>query len=290
MSACGRCRARARSCCAARPGRSASAPTTPARSRTGCCAAGPTGRRPSRRWPDVDLHIAPGERVGLIGRNGAGKTSTLRVLAGIVPLHCGEVALRRHGGQPARVRRRLQPRLLRAARTSTCRAPCTAWTEPACRRASTTIIAFSELGAFIDAPVRTYSTGMFVRLGFSIVAHLDADILLIDEVLAVGDEAFQAKCLARIDERIAAGTTVVFVSHDARAIERVCERVVVLDAGRVRFDGPTEEAIAFYRELIGTAEGALPLDDAAPRTRWTARGRRCARRREAGAYPTAAGP
>ena len=89
------------------------------------------------------------------------------------------------------------------------------------------------MGEFIDIPVKTYSSGMFVRLGFSIAAHLDADVLLIDEVLAVGDEAFQRKCLRRISEQIAAGTTLVLVSHDAGAIERVCERVVVLDAGRI---------------------------------------------------------
>ncbi|HET9102329.1 MAG TPA: ABC transporter ATP-binding protein [Solirubrobacteraceae bacterium] len=205
---------------------------------------------------DVDLHIEPGERVGLIGRNGAGKTSTLRVLAGIVPLHRGEVAC---GGTvvsllefAAGFSRDFSGReniYLQGALHGLDRAGVQARLDA--------IIAFSELGEFIDAPVRTYSTGMFVRLGFSIVAHLDADVLLIDEVLAVGDEAFQAKCMTRIDERIAEGTTVVFVSHDATAIARLCERVVVLDAGRVRFDGPAEEAIAYYRELIGSAEGAL---------------------------------
>jgi ABC-type polysaccharide/polyol phosphate transport system ATPase subunit len=148
------------------------------------------------------------------------------------------------------------------------------------------IIAFSELAGFIDIPVRTYSSGMFVRLGFSIAAHLDADvllidtqvkfyssgmyvrlafsvavhvdpeILLIDEVLAVGDEAFQRKCLRRISEQIAAGATVVLVSHEAAAIERVCERVVVLEAGRVMFDGPTAEGLLFYHRLIGAEHGA----------------------------------
>jgi ABC-type multidrug transport system ATPase subunit len=117
------------------------------------------------------------------------------------------------------------------------------------------IIAFSELGAFIDVPVKTYSTGMYVRLGFSIAAHLDADVLLIDEVLAVGDEAFQRKCLRRISERIASGTTVVLVSHDPSSVERVCERVVVLDAGRVVFDGPTAEGLLEYHRLMGTEQG-----------------------------------
>jgi ABC-type multidrug transport system ATPase subunit len=96
---------------------------------------------------------------------------------------------------------------------------------------------------------------MFLRLGFSIAAFLDADVLLIDEILAVGDEAFQRKCLRRISEQIAGGTTVVLVSHDARAIERVCERVVVLDAGRVVFDGPTAEGLLHYHRLMGTEHG-----------------------------------
>ena len=116
------------------------------------------------------------------------------------------------------------------------------------------IIAFSELGQFIDVPVKTYSAGMMLRLGFSIAAHLDADVLLIDEVLAVGDEAFQRKCLRRISEQIAAGATLVLVSHDAGAIERVCERVVVLDGGRVEFDGPTAEGLLHYHRLMGTEQ------------------------------------
>ena len=93
---------------------------------------------------------------------------------------------------------------------------------------------------------------MFLRLGFSIAAHLDADVLLIDEVLAVGDEAFQRKCEARIAEQIAGGATLVLVSHDAALVERTCERVVVLDAGRKVFDGPSGEGMTFYHEMMGT--------------------------------------
>ena len=114
------------------------------------------------------------------------------------------------------------------------------------------IIEFSELGDFIDVPVKTYSSGMFVRLGFAIAAHLEADILLIDEVLAVGDEAFQRKCETRIAEQVAAGATLVLVSHDAPLVERTCERVVVLDGGRVVFDGPAGEGMAHYHRMMGT--------------------------------------
>jgi ABC-type polysaccharide/polyol phosphate transport system ATPase subunit len=93
---------------------------------------------------------------------------------------------------------------------------------------------------------------MFVRLGFSIAAHLDPDVLLIDEVLAVGDEAFQRKCEARVAEQVEAGATLVLVSHDAALVERTCERVVVLDGGAVAFDGPAAEGMGHYHEMMGT--------------------------------------
>ncbi len=202
----------------------------------------------------VTLQIEPGETVGMVGRNGAGKTSTLRVLAGIVPLQSGEAAC---GG-------RIVSLLELAAGFSRdfsgreniyLQGALHGLSKSQVQERIERIIAFSELGAFIDIPVKTYSSGMFVRLGFSIAAHLDADVLLIDEVLAVGDEAFQRKCLRRISEQIATGTTVVFVSHDAGAIERVCERVVVLDAGRVVFDGPTAEGLLHYHRLMDTEHG-----------------------------------
>jgi ABC-type polysaccharide/polyol phosphate transport system ATPase subunit len=102
--------------------------------------------------------------------------------------------------------------------------------------------------------VKTYSSGMFLRLGFAIAAHMDADILLIDEVLAVGDEAFQRKCLTHIAGQIEAGATLLLVSHDAALIERTCERVVVLDGGAVACDGPAADALSFYHRLMGTPQ------------------------------------
>ena len=213
---------------------------------------GRRGRPAPRRvhaLDDVTLRVAPGEALGLIGRNGAGKTSTLRALAGIVPLESGRaecggrvVSLLELGagfGADFSGRENIH---LNGALHGLDRAE----VEERMER----IVAFSELGDFIEAPVRTYSSGMYVRLGFSIAAHLDADVLLIDEVLAVGDEAFQRKCLRRISETMAAGTTLVLVSHDPGTIERVCDRVVVLDAGRVAFDGPTVEALAAERERL----------------------------------------
>ena len=162
------------------------------------------------------------------------------------------------------------------------------------------IVAFAELERFIDLPVRTYSSGMYMRLGFSVAAHIEADVLLLDEVFAVGDEEFQRKCFGKIAEFKRRGGTIVFVSHDAQAVERLCDRAVLLKQGEVAFDGPTREAIARYRQLladgpqpgrargraarVGQRRGARRLGAAARRGRRRApavRGRRAARGRAA---------
>src|SRR5581483_694910 len=114
------------------------------------------------------------------------------------------------------------------------------------------IVAFAELEHAIDRPVRTYSSGMYMRLGFAIAAFLDADVLLLDEVFAVGDEAFPRKCFGRIFEFKQRGGTIVFVSHDATAVERLCERAVLLQEGVVAFDGPTREALVRYRRALAS--------------------------------------
>jgi len=209
------------------------------------------GPPPVQALDGVTLRIAPGETVGIVGRNGAGKSSTLKVLAGIIPLDSGRVEI---GGQVvsllelgAGFGRDFSGReniLLNGALHGLDR--------EAIESRMDDIIAFSELGDFIDVPVKTYSSGMFVRLGFAITAHLDADVLLIDEVLAVGDEAFQRKCEQRIAAQVATGATLVLVSHDAALVERTCARVVVLDGGRVAFDGPAGEGMRYYHHQMGT--------------------------------------
>jgi ABC-type polysaccharide/polyol phosphate transport system ATPase subunit len=205
---------------------------------------------PTQALAGVSLRVAPGETVGIVGRNGAGKTSMLRVLAGIIPLQQGYAEC---GGEVATLielgagfgREFTGRENIRVS------AALHGMSQPETEERIEEIIEFSELGHFIDAPIKTYSSGMLVRLGFSIAAHLRADIMLIDEVLAVGDEAFQRKCLRHILAQIEQGTTVVLVSHAPATIERTCRRVIVLDTGRVAFDGPAAEGLLFYHRLLG---------------------------------------
>ena len=203
---------------------------------------------------DVSVRVAPGEALGLVGRNGAGKTSTLSCLAGIIPLDSGSAGcggrvvtlLELGAGFGADFSGRENIYLNGALH---------GFGREEIDQRLEQIVEFSELGEFIDLPVKTYSSGMFLRLGFSVAAFLDADVMLIDEILAVGDESFQRKCLARIAERMDAGATLVLVSHDPSAIERVCRRVVVLDRGVVQFDGDVAEGLLHYHRMLGTDSG-----------------------------------
>ena len=198
---------------------------------------------------DVSFTVEPGNAVGLVGRNGSGKTTLLRLLSGIVKPTSGRVAVGGRIGSLLELGAGFHPDLtgrenvyLNGSIYGLCRA--------AIREKLDEIVAFAGLEDFIDLPVRTYSSGMYMRLGFSIASHIEADVLLLDEVFAVGDEAFQRKCFGKIFEFKQRGGTIVFVSHDASAVERLCDRAVLLSEGRVAFDGPTHEAVVAYRRLL----------------------------------------
>ena len=198
---------------------------------------------------DISLGVSRGEAVGLIGRNGSGKTTLLRIVAGIIKPTAGRVDAEGRIGSLLELGAGFHPDFtgrenvfLNGAIQGLRRADI--------KQRFDEIVAFAELEHAIDRPVRTYSSGMTMRIGFAIAAFLDADILLLDEVFAVGDEAFQRKCFGRIFRFKQEGGTIVFVSHDASAVERLCERSVFLDAGRVAFDGPTREAVGRYRRAL----------------------------------------
>jgi ABC-type polysaccharide/polyol phosphate transport system ATPase subunit len=214
---------------------------------------------------DVSLDVARGEAVGLIGRNGSGKTTLLRVIAGIIKPTTGRVRAEGRIGSLLELGAGFHPDFtgrenvfLNGAIYGLRRADI--------RQRFDEIVAFAELEHAIDRPVRTYSSGMTVRLGFAIAAFLDADVLLLDEVFAVGDESFQRKCFGRIARFKQEGGTIVFVSHDAAAVERLCERSVLLDAGTLVFDGPTREAIARYRRTL--ADETDPAERGAGLREW----------------------
>jgi lipopolysaccharide transport system ATP-binding protein len=194
---------------------------------------------------DVSFDVMRGEVFGVIGPNGAGKSTLLSVLARITDPTAGRAEIRGRVSSLLEVGTGFHPELsgrdnvfLNGAVLGMTR------TETASKFDE--IVEFSGVSEFIDMPVKRYSTGMYVRLAFSVAAHLDPEILLLDEVLAVGDRAFQEKCLRRIDEITRSGRTVLFVSHDVNSVARLCSRALVLRQGRVDFLGPVEDAIEAY--------------------------------------------
>jgi ABC-type polysaccharide/polyol phosphate transport system ATPase subunit len=213
----------------------------------------------------VSVHAEPSEAIGLVGRNGSGKTTLLKLIAGIIKPTRGRVEV---GGRVASLLELgagFHPEFtgrenvfLNGALLGLSRAQI--------RERLDEIVDFAGIGHYVDLPVRTYSAGMYMRLGFAVAAHVDADVLLLDEIFAVGDEEFQRKCFGRISQFKQNGGTIVFVSHDAGAVERLCERAVLLHAGMVEFDGPTHEAILRYRSHL--ARDRDPEERSAGLTEW----------------------
>jgi ABC-type polysaccharide/polyol phosphate transport system ATPase subunit len=209
--------------------------------------------REIRALDGVSFSVEPGESVALIGRNGSGKTTLLRLIAGIFKPTAGRVEVGGSVGALLTLGAGFHPDF--TGRENVFLAgSILGLGRDYIREQLDEIVAFAELEGFVDLPVRTYSAGMNVRLGFAVATHLKPDILLLDEVFAVGDEAFQRKCTAKIFELKRRGGTIVFVSHDAAAVERLCERAILLRAGRLECDGRVAEAIARYHRMLADEE------------------------------------
>ena len=202
---------------------------------------------------EVSFDVLPGEAVGLIGRNGSGKSTLLKIIAGIYPPTSGRVNL-----SNARVGTMIELGVgfhpeLTGEENIYLGASIYGLSRKDIEKIYPRIVAFSELDGFMDTAVKNYSSGMQARLGFALAVNLAPDILLVDEVLAVGDEAFQRKCMAWMEQFRSAGKTIVFVSHNPEDVRRICDRACVLDLGSVVFLGKTDEAIDRYHALLGAA-------------------------------------
>jgi ABC-2 type transport system ATP-binding protein len=200
---------------------------------------------------DVSLTVSRGEAVGLVGRNGSGKSTLLKLIAGIHRPSSGRVLVRRGAkiGTMIELGVGFHPELT-GRENVYLNASVYGLSRPAVDRIFDSVVDYSEIEQFIDEPIKNYSSGMVVRLAFAVAAHLDPEVLLLDEIFAVGDEAFQEKCRGTMGRFVKEGRTIVFVSHSAQTVEQICSRVCVLSSGRKVFDGPTEQGLAFYHDSV----------------------------------------
>jgi lipopolysaccharide transport system ATP-binding protein len=204
---------------------------------------------------DVNFDVQQGEVIGIIGRNGAGKSTMLKILSRITDPTLGEIHIRGRLASLLEVGTGFHPELtgreniyLNGAILGMRKTEIVAKFDE--------IVAFAEIEKFLDTPVKHYSSGMYVRLAFAVAAHLDPEILIVDEVLAVGDMAFQKKCLGKMGEVSRGGRTVLFVSHNMAAVENLCQRGIVLERGQLLFDGSAKQAVQRYLEYASGGQGA----------------------------------
>ncbi len=208
----------------------------------------------------LDLQIARGETVGVIGRNGSGKTTLLRLLSGVSAPTSGHLRVAGSIAPLIGVGVGFHPELTGRENVFV-NGRLLGMSEEELRRRYDAIVDFSEIGDAIDMPVKYYSSGMFLRLGFSVAIHTEPEILLVDEILAVGDIAFQLKCMERMREVQARGTTIVIVTHNLHSLDQIAPRTIVLSRGRKVFDGATEDALATFHAVMQEESKATVAGD-----------------------------
>ena len=204
----------------------------------------------------ISFGVMAGETVGIIGRNGSGKSTILKIIARVYRPTAGTVEVFGRVSPLIELGAGFHPEL--TGRENIILAGALMGIDPDdMRNRLDAVISFCELQDFIDAPVKQYSSGMFARLGFAVATEIDPDILLVDEILAVGDEAFQQKCLERMNNFRRQGKTIVYVSHDMNTVKSLCDRVLLLDHGQLLETGDPEQVISRYHELLQTPTLAL---------------------------------
>ncbi|HXK32653.1 MAG TPA: ABC transporter ATP-binding protein [Dehalococcoidia bacterium] len=212
-------------------------------------------RRPFVALDNVSLQVKRGESLGIVGPNGSGKSTTLRIMAGIAPPTSGRVAVNGRVSALLELGSGFHPQIT-GRENALLNAVLLGLTLDEAREVLPKIIEFSELGEFIDQPMRTYSSGMYFRLGFSVAVHVDPEILLIDEVLAVGDAQFQEKCMAHIHRLRQDGVTLVLVTHDMLSLPKFCDRAILLEKGRITDEGTPQQVVHGY---LARVEALLAL-------------------------------
>lgn len=201
---------------------------------------------------DISLNVNEGEVLGIVGRNGSGKSTLLKILARITHPTSGQITLRGRVASMLEVGTGFNPELT-GRENVYLNGAILGMTKKEIDQKFDNIVDFAGIKRFIDTPVKHYSSGMYTRLAFAVAAHLDADILLVDEVLAVGDTDFQKKCLRAMKDISGSGRTVIYVSHDLRTIAELCTRVLYLDQGKVKILGATQKALGAYKSDIAQA-------------------------------------
>ncbi len=225
------------------------------------------GARYEEIWAlrDVSFEVPEGQVLGIVGRNGAGKSTLLRILTRITTPTSGRIMIRGRVGSLLEVGTGFHPELT-GRENVFLNGSVLGMKRREIQRKFSEIIEFSGVERFIDTPVKRYSSGMSVRLAFAVAAHLEPEILLIDEVLAVGDAEFQQRCLGRMEDMSNSGRTIVFVSHQMQAVAQLCDRAILLEKGGVVLDGPSGDVVARYLQSIGGLSSTRfwPDLDAAP--------------------------